>query len=60
MGAVLLGAGGRWAIDARKWFKGPVINLPGDQASEVNLEQDHIRISNDIEAVKTETMKEKL
>ncbi|RCH92951.1 hypothetical protein CU098_008192 [Rhizopus stolonifer] len=60
VGAVLLGAGGRWAIDARKWFKGPVINLPGDQASEVNLEQDHIRISNDIEAVKTETMKEKL
>lgn len=27
VGAVFIGAGGRWLIDARKWFKGPVINL---------------------------------
>ncbi|KAI9277642.1 amino acid/polyamine transporter I [Sporodiniella umbellata] len=26
VGAVLIGIGGRWLIDARKWFKGPVIN----------------------------------
>lgn len=30
-----LGAGGRWVIDARKWFKGPVTNVSiGDDDSQ--------------------------
>lgn len=44
---------GRFAIDARKWFTGPKINLPQDKLDKVNLEQDRKGIrglsSNDIE-----------
>ncbi|KAG0950808.1 hypothetical protein G6F57_001890 [Rhizopus arrhizus] len=49
VGAVLLGAGGRYAIDARKWFKGPVINLPQDKAEQIELEKDRTLSLDDIE-----------
>ncbi|KAG1177911.1 hypothetical protein G6F70_001038 [Rhizopus microsporus] len=53
VGMILLGAGGRFAIDARKWFTGPKINLPQDKLDKVDLEQDRKDIrglsSNDIE-----------
>ncbi|ORZ03400.1 amino acid/polyamine transporter I [Syncephalastrum racemosum] len=38
LGAVILGAGGRFAIDARIWFKGPVINLSDEEREGRELE----------------------
>jgi amino acid transporter len=40
IGAVILGAGGRWIIDGHKWFKGPVINLSDAELAHVHLDQD--------------------
>ncbi|KAG1215135.1 hypothetical protein G6F68_021800 [Rhizopus microsporus] len=40
---------GRYAIDARKWFKGPVINLPQDKAEQIELEKDRTLSLDDIE-----------
>ncbi|GAB5589672.1 polyamine transporter tpo5 [Umbelopsis nana] len=40
IGAVILGAGGRWVTDARKWFKGPVINLSKEELAHVHLDKD--------------------
>lgn len=40
IGAVIIGAGGRWVIDGHKWFKGPVINLSDAERAHVHLDQD--------------------
>ncbi|KAJ2956474.1 hypothetical protein NQZ79_g7653 [Umbelopsis isabellina] len=40
IGAVIIGAGGRWIIDGHKWFKGPVINLSDAERAHVHLDQD--------------------
>lgn len=31
---------GRWVTDARKWFKGPVINLSKEELAHVHLDKD--------------------
>lgn len=31
---------GRWIIDARKWFKGPTINLTEEERAHVHLERE--------------------
>ncbi|CAO3660229.1 unnamed protein product [Umbelopsis vinacea] len=50
IGAVILGAGGRWIIDGRKWFKGPIINLSDEERAHVHLDQDEPAVqANDIE-----------
>ncbi|KAH8552941.1 amino acid permease-domain-containing protein [Umbelopsis sp. PMI_123] len=40
IGAVIIGAGGRWVIDGHIWFKGPVINLSEEELTHVHLERD--------------------
>lgn len=41
---------GRWVIDGRKWFKGPIINLSDEERAHVHLDQDEPAVqANDIE-----------
>ncbi|KAI8579883.1 hypothetical protein K450DRAFT_239535 [Umbelopsis ramanniana AG] len=54
IGAVILGAGGRWIVDARIWFKGPTINLSDEERAHVHLERDEQDMqADDIERPKT-------
>ena len=34
LGAVFIGAGGWYAIDAKKWFKGPLGNVDVDESAD--------------------------
>lgn len=40
VGAVIFGASGSWILWARKWFKGPVINLTAEELIEIQLDTD--------------------
>ncbi|KAG2185294.1 hypothetical protein INT44_002084 [Umbelopsis vinacea] len=54
IGAVILGAGGRWLVDARIWFKGPTINLSDEERAHVHLERDEQDVqADDIERPNT-------
>ncbi|KAI9284868.1 amino acid/polyamine transporter I [Umbelopsis sp. AD052] len=54
IGAVILGAGGRWLVDARIWFKGPTINLSDEERVHVHLERDEQDVqADDIERPNT-------
>ncbi|RUS16494.1 amino acid/polyamine transporter I [Endogone sp. FLAS-F59071] len=40
VGAVIFGASGSWFLWARKWFKGPVINLTAEELAQIQLDTD--------------------
>ncbi|KAJ3186441.1 hypothetical protein HK101_009637 [Irineochytrium annulatum] len=44
VGAVFFGAGGAWLLSARKWFKGPVINLSEAEKKEVVLDSEETTV----------------